>query len=200
VKDQQFTTRRHTLTVKGPLTLSVRADPTRLKQVLNNLLSNAIKYSPQGGQVEVRLRANRADRTAIIYVRDHGIGIDPEDAPKLFDRFSRIQRKETMAIPGSGLGLYIAHHIVQAHGGTLSLQPAPGNGTIAEVTVPLIAHSTNGTGHAEEEGSSEDGHAAVDEVTMPDGTGLHPDGNGFGKVQLPAIAEAETQRAKEPVV
>ena len=85
-------------------------------------------------------------------MRDHGIGVDPEDVPKLFDRFSRVQRKETMAIPGSGLGLYIAHHIVEAHGGTLKLESAPGGGTIAEVTVPLIVEpardggdpSTNG--------------------------------------------------------
>jgi signal transduction histidine kinase len=142
VKVQQLTTRRHTLTVKGPENLPVRADPTRLKQVLNNLVSNAIKYSPQGGQVEVRLRANPADNTAMVYVRDYGIGIDPEDVPKLFDRFIRIQRKETLAIPGSGLGLYIAHHIVQAHGGTLKLEPAPGKGTIAEVTVPLMEAAT----------------------------------------------------------
>ncbi len=138
VKDQQLTTRRHTLTVKGPDHLPVCADPTRLKQVLNNLLSNAIKYSPQGGPVEVRLRANTADDMALVYVRDYGIGISAEDAPKLFDRFMRIQRKETMAIPGSGLGLYIAHHIIEAHGGTLRLEPAPGKGTIAEITVPLM--------------------------------------------------------------
>ncbi len=140
VKDHQLTTRRHTISVKGPEALPVRADPTRLKQVLNNLLSNAIKYSPQGGPIEVRLRANPTDDTAMIYVRDHGIGIDPEDVPRLFDRFSRIQRKETSAIPGSGLGLYIAHQIVESHGGRLKLQPAPGKGTIAEVTVPLIVH------------------------------------------------------------
>jgi signal transduction histidine kinase len=140
VKDHQLTTRRHTISVKGPNALPVRADPTRLKQVLNNLLSNAIKYSPQGGPIEVRLRSNAPDDTAMIYVRDHGIGIDPEDVPRLFDRFSRIQRKETVAIPGSGLGLYIAHHIVETHGGRLKLQPAPGKGTIAEFTVPLIRH------------------------------------------------------------
>ena len=141
VKDQQLTTRRHTLTVKGPETLPVNADPNRLKQVLNNLLSNAIKYSPQGGAVEVRLRANPGDGTALIYVRDNGIGIRPADVPKLFDRFTRIQRRETMAIPGSGLGLYIAHQIIKAHGGTLSLEPAPGKGTIAQATVPLLVKS-----------------------------------------------------------
>ncbi len=148
VKDQQLTTRRHAISVKGPESLPVRADPTRLKQVLNNLVSNAIKYSPQGGSIEVRLWANTADSTALVYVRDHGIGVDPEDVPKLFDRFSRVQRKETLAIPGSGLGLYIAHHIVEAHGGTLKLESAPGGGTIAEVTVPLIVErggaSSNG--------------------------------------------------------
>ena len=143
VRDHQLTTRRHTISIKGPDNLPVRADPTRLKQVLNNLLSNAIKYSPQGGQIEVRLRANEADDTAMIYIRDNGIGIAPKDVPKLFDRFSRIQRKDTVAIPGSGLGLYIAHQIMETHGGTLTLQPAPGKGTIAEITVPLISEEVS---------------------------------------------------------
>jgi signal transduction histidine kinase len=201
VKDQQLTTRRHTLTVKGPNSLPVRADPTRLKQVLNNLLSNAIKYSPQGGPVEVRLRANRADGTALIYVRDHGIGIDPEDAPKLFDRFSRIQRKETMAIPGSGLGLYIAHHIVQAHGGTLSLQPAPGKGTIAEVTVPLKVRSTNGTGRAEEGEPDENGQASLDGLVGDSKVAYATDSaNGLGKDELPAKLVLETERDEKLVV
>ncbi len=137
VKDQQITTRRHKLTVKGPESVPMLADPTRLKQVLNNLLSNAIKYSPQGGNIEVRLRTNPGDGTALIYVRDYGIGILPSDVPKLFDRFTRIERKETMTIPGSGLGLYIAHHIIKAHRGSLSLEPAPGKGTIACAILPL---------------------------------------------------------------
>jgi len=141
VKDHQLTTRRHTITIKGPDSLPVWADPRRLKQVLNNLLSNAIKYSPQGGPIEVHLRANETDGTAIIYVRDNGIGIETRDVEKVFDRFSRIQRKDTVAIPGSGLGLYIAHHIVDMHGGELTLQPAPGKGTIAQVTVPLLSEA-----------------------------------------------------------
>ena len=165
VKDQQLTTRRHSVTVKGPENLPVRADPTRLKQVLNNLISNAIKYSPQGGPIEVRLRANTADNTAIVYVRDNGIGIDPQDIPKLFDRFMRIQRKETMAIPGSGLGLYIAHHIVQAHNGTLTIEPAPGKGTIAQVTVPLIV------AHEEEEKEPEPVEVRVNAVPADDEAG-----------------------------
>lgn len=169
VKDQQLTTRRHTIAIKGPDSLGVRADPTRLKQVMNNLISNAIKYSPQGGPIEVRLWANTADKTALIYVRDHGMGVDPADVPKLFDRFSRVQRKETMAIPGSGLGLYIAHHIVEAHGGTLTLQPAPGNGTIAEVTVPLSSYSLNSGPLAGEEETELVQTELVQVVPQPDG-------------------------------
>jgi signal transduction histidine kinase len=141
VRDHQLTTRRHTISIKGPDSLEVWADPTRLKQVLNNLLSNAIKYSPQGGPIEVHLRANESDGTAIIYVRDNGIGIETRDVEKVFDRFSRIQRKDTVAIPGSGLGLYIAHHIIEMHGGQLTLQPAPGKGTIAQATVPLLSEA-----------------------------------------------------------
>lgn len=143
VRDHQLTTRRHTITIKGPEQVPVRADPTRLKQVLNNLLSNAIKYSPQGGPIEVRLRANEADGTAMIYVRDNGLGIGSKDIPQLFEKYSRIQRKETVAIPGSGLGLYIAHQIIEAHGGDLTLEPAPGKGTIAEITIPLLTTSSD---------------------------------------------------------
>lgn len=181
VRDHQLTTRRHTITVKGPDSLIVRADPTRFKQVMNNLLSNAIKYSPQGGAIEVRLRANRASKTAIIYVRDHGLGIDPADTPKLFDRFTRIQRKETMAIPGSGLGLFIAHHIIEAHGGTLNLQPAPGKGTIAEVTMPLII--TTGGEVSEPEGEeieAESPQPPEQQDEQP--TGIAGNGNGRSKL------------------
>ena len=190
VKDHQLTTRRHTISVKGPVTLPVRADPTRLKQVLNNLLSNAIKYSPQGGPIEVRLRANAPDDTAIIYVRDHGIGIDPDDVPRLFDRFSRIQRKETVAIAGSGLGLYIAHQIVEAHGGRLKLQPAPGKGTIAEVSVPLIEHDDSAEEMDAPELEEITAAAARRRTRAPNGNGtltliegnghvaLEPEGNG----------------------
>jgi signal transduction histidine kinase len=164
VKDHQLTTRRHTITIKGPDSLPVWADPTRLKQVLNNLLSNAIKYSPQGGPIEVNVRANEIDGTAMIYVRDTGIGIDPRDVEKVFDRFSRIQRKDTVAIPGSGLGLYIAHHIVEMHGGTMTLQPAPGKGTIAQVTVPLFSEDVStGEGHdlAGEQASRRNGRRRI---------------------------------------
>lgn len=177
VKDHQLTTRRHTISVKGPDTLSVRADPTRLKQVLNNLLSNAIKYSPQGGAIEVRLRANHLDNTATIYIRDNGLGIAPGDVPKLFDRFSRIQRKETVAIPGSGLGLYIAHHIVETHGGTLTLQPAPGKGTIAEVTVPLITETS--VEDDDKEPSSQPGiHSSRRRTRLTNGRKVYANGNG----------------------
>jgi signal transduction histidine kinase len=158
VRDQSLTTRRHQISVKGPETLPVRGDPTRLRQVLNNLVSNAIKYSPQGGPIEVRLRANEADHTAIVYVRDHGIGVNPADVPKLYDRFSRVLSEDTVAIPGSGLGLYIAHHIMQAHGGSLAILPAPGNGTIAEITMP--------TG------------IEAEEVAVVPGAGIHSNGNG----------------------
>jgi signal transduction histidine kinase len=167
VRDHQLTTRRHTITIKGPEHLPVRADPTRLKQVLNNLLSNAIKYSPQGGPIEVRLRANEADGTAMIYVRDNGLGIGSKNIRQLFDKYSRIQRKETVAIPGSGLGLYIAHQIIEAHDGDLILQPAPGKGTIAEVTIPLLTTST------EEEDDYTDNHTGEETAGSKRRSRLH---------------------------
>jgi signal transduction histidine kinase len=184
VKDQQLTTRRHSISVIGPDHLPVRADPTRIRQVMNNLVSNAVKYSPQGGPIEVRLRANPLDDTAIVYVRDHGIGVNPADVPMLFDRFSRALSKETMAIPGSGLGLYIAHHIVEAHGGTMTIQPAPGEGTIAEITLPISAEQEE-----KETEPSENGHKprklkrlrVVPAAT--NGNGAYKNGNGNGSAE-----------------
>lgn len=189
VKDQQLTTRRHSISVIGPEHLPVRADPTRIRQVMNNLVSNAVKYSPQGGPIEVRLRANPVDDTAIVYVRDHGIGVNPADVPMLFDRFSRALSKETMAIPGSGLGLYIAHHIVEAHGGTMSIQPAPGEGTIAEITLPMLTEQEEG-----EAQPSENGHKPRKltrlRVVPAATSGASKNGNGNGSGNASHVTEA----------
>lgn len=204
VRDHQLTTRRHTITIKGPEHVPVRADPTRLKQVLNNLLSNAIKYSPQGGAIEVHLRANEADDTALIYVRDNGLGIASQDVPKLFDRYSRIQRKETVAIPGTGLGLYIAHQIVEAHGGNLTLQPAPGKGTIAEVTIPLLTPSAEQDA-ASPDTAGADGRPRQRKHRLPANSleetstlvGVHANGNGFGRANGHSATKESPLKTRE---
>jgi len=90
-------------------------DVQQLEQLFHNLLSNALKYSPDGGVVEVTIEADEAEVT--IRVRDEGVGIQPEELPRLFDRFFRAEG--VRKLEGSGLGLYICQRIVAAHGGRL---------------------------------------------------------------------------------
>ncbi len=110
----------------------VQADPARLEQVLINLLENARKYSPREQPIHVSVSST--DETATIAVRDHGIGIPPEDQARVFEPFSRAANVDSGVL---GIGLYIVAQIVQAHGGTLSVESTPGEGSTFLVTLPL---------------------------------------------------------------
>jgi len=108
-------------------------DESRLQQVLVNLLSNAIKYSPQGGPIDVNIRTCR-DRVTVS-VSDHGVGIAPEEAPHVFERFFRA--KSTRRLEGDGLGLYICKSIVAAHGGRIWVEAAGhGHGSSFRFVLP----------------------------------------------------------------
>jgi signal transduction histidine kinase len=126
---------RHTLRCNLPpeRTLPVRGDPGRLTQVLSNLLSNAIKYSPDGGEVELT-GEGRGD-TIRVRVRDHGIGIPPEQQPRIFTKFFRgdaVQR----GIPGTGLGLTLAREIIEAHGGRIGFNSTANRGSTFWIELP----------------------------------------------------------------
>lgn len=113
----------------------VPGDPPRLRQVVDNLLSNALKYTPPGGAVVVRLRADGA--TAVLDVADTGMGIPAAERTNLFSRFFRGKAAKAASIPGSGLGLAISRAIVDAHGGTLELVDRPGPGCTFRLTLPV---------------------------------------------------------------
>jgi signal transduction histidine kinase len=102
--------------------------------VFFNLLDNSIKYTPQGGQVEVRIGGNGSE--AIVTVRDTGVGIAAEHVPHVFDRFYRVDKARSRAEGGTGLGLSIALSIVVAHGGRIELASTPGQGTTCTVRLP----------------------------------------------------------------
>jgi len=109
-------------------------DPERLQEVLSNLVSNAVKYSPDGGTVWV---GGRSDRTGVtIYVADQGIGIPPEEQSRIFDRFHRVDSGLHRRTEGTGLGLYLVKAIVEAHGGRVWVESAPGRGSIFMFTLP----------------------------------------------------------------
>ena len=106
-------------------------DRSRIDQVVANLLSNAIKYG-EGRPIEVEVRAG--ERAAWISVRDHGIGIAPEDFGRLFDRFERCVSPRNYG--GLGLGLFIVREIVDMHGGRVTVTSAPGEGSTFTVELP----------------------------------------------------------------
>lgn len=111
------------------------ADADRLTQVVTNLLSNAVKLSPAGGTIELRTR--RDERTVLLTVRDHGIGIPPEHLEKIFEPYSRIETTATQSIPGTGLGLPIVRHIVQLYDGKVWATSGSGEGSTFHVRLPL---------------------------------------------------------------
>ncbi len=114
--------------------LMVEADQHRLGQVVTNLLTNAIKYSPEGGEITVRVAPHREE--ARISVVDHGVGISRDALPHLFNRFYRVSGG-TGRVPGLGLGLYISRRIVEAHGGHIDVESTPGYGSTFTVALPM---------------------------------------------------------------
>ena len=113
---------------------TIRGDATRLRQVLMNLIDNAVKYSPAGDQVEVRAYSEDGKRRLRIDVRDHGPGIAREDQGLIFEKFGRVTSGNTR--PGTGLGLFIARSIAEAHGGTLEVSSAPNQGSTFTLDLP----------------------------------------------------------------
>jgi PAS domain S-box-containing protein len=112
----------------------VWGDPERLREVLSNLVSNAVKYSPDGGTVWVGGRVD--GNGATVYVADQGIGIPPEEQARIFDRFHRVETGLHRRTEGTGLGLYLVKAIVEAHGGRVWVESAPGRGSIFMFTLP----------------------------------------------------------------
>jgi signal transduction histidine kinase/GAF domain-containing protein len=112
-------------------------DPPRIEQVVSNLVSNAIKYSPNGGEVTITVRVDEAAGEALVAVRDHGIGIPPEQQSQLFGRFVRADNARGMGISGTGLGLYLSRELVERHGGRIWFESAEGMGSTFFVALPL---------------------------------------------------------------
>jgi signal transduction histidine kinase len=116
----------------GPVT--VDADRGRVFQLLDNLISNAVKFTPDGGTIEIKVRGNGG---ALLEVCDNGIGFTKAEAERVFERFYRTDRAVERQVPGTGLGLFIAAAIADAHGGRISAHPREGGGAVFRVELPL---------------------------------------------------------------
>ncbi|NPV60306.1 MAG: hypothetical protein HPY75_11705 [Actinobacteria bacterium] len=113
----------------------VYCDQDRMHQVVKNLLSNAVKYSPQGGVIEVETGVE--GKYVTLSVTDHGIGIPQEDLPHIFERFRRAENQGLSGITGTGLGLAIVKHLVELHGGKVTVRSELGKGSTFTVYVPM---------------------------------------------------------------
>lgn len=123
-----------------PSSIPATGDPERLKQLVYILLDNAVKYTPSGGTVTVQTAAEGkavGKKHAVLTVKDTGIGISPEDQPRIFDRFYRADKSRSRHSGGYGLGLSIASSIVQAHHGRIRVFSTPGEGSTFTVELPL---------------------------------------------------------------
>ena len=124
-----------------PFIAPVSGDPTRLEQVIWNLLSNAVKFTPTGGSVQVYLR--QSESSAVIVIRDTGIGIRPEFLQHVFEKFRQANSTTTRAHGGLGLGLAIVRHLVELHGGTVSAESeGQDQGSTFTVRLPLATART----------------------------------------------------------
>ena len=135
----QLQKHQHALVVTPPpAELRVQADPGRIRQVLLNLLSNAIKFTPDGGRISVvAAPVNGGSISEVrIAVSDTGIGIAPEDQPKLFKEFSQLDASASRKYEGTGLGLALSRQLVELHGGTMGVESEMGKGSTFWFTLP----------------------------------------------------------------
>jgi signal transduction histidine kinase len=116
--------------------LSLTADPNRVRQILANLLDNAIKYTPNGGRIDIE--AHHRDKEIVVLVKDTGIGINPEELPRIWDRLYRCDQSRSQK--GLGLGLSLIKAIVQAHKGHIEVFSEPGKGSTFTISLPSDDH------------------------------------------------------------
>ena len=133
---------------------AISADSGRLHQIIWNLLSNAVKFTPQGGEITIRIEQERSH--AKVTVRDTGQGIDAEFLPRVFDRFRQADSSTTRSFGGLGLGLAIVRHLVELHGGTVSAESeGVGRGATFSATFPLLTDRAQPIAYSGEIASSE---------------------------------------------
>jgi signal transduction histidine kinase len=111
-----------------------RADPDALEQAVLNLLTNAMKYSGDSRDIDLRLRL--VDGDAEIQVVDRGIGIPGDEHQRIFEKFYRAPTRENELLPGTGLGLTLVEHVARAHGGRITVESRPGEGSVFSIRIP----------------------------------------------------------------
>lgn len=117
--------------------LAVMIDEKRCTKVINNLLSNALKFTPEGGTITVEVAGKREGNELTIKVADTGVGIHPEDLPRIFDRYYQSEQPGKKAEGGTGIGLALARELARLHGGNLTAESELGKGSVFTFSLPL---------------------------------------------------------------
>jgi len=128
--------RQITFRMEVPSGFQVEADPKALLQILTNLVDNALRHTPAGGIVSLLTRDIPEAAVWEIEVHDNGAGIPPQHVPRVFERFYRVDAGRARAAGGTGLGLAIVKHLVEGHGGSVSLESTVGQGTKVQIRIP----------------------------------------------------------------
>lgn len=130
----------HKLTVKLPKQpVYIKADAHMLRMAIENIVSNAIKYTLPGGKIVVTVAKDKS--VLRITIKDSGVGIEQKDFQKLYKLFTRLDNKRIQNVSGTGVGLYLAKHLIRLHRGRLSVTSAPGKGSAFMITLPLSSNS-----------------------------------------------------------
>jgi two-component system phosphate regulon sensor histidine kinase PhoR len=113
----------------------ILGDSDKFDQILTNLLSNAIKYSPSGG--DIRIALGTEGNVFVFKISDPGIGIPRDKIARIFEKFERVDNRDTRQAGGTGIGLFLVKHLVERHEGTITLESELGKGTTFTVKLPL---------------------------------------------------------------
>jgi two-component system phosphate regulon sensor histidine kinase PhoR len=144
VDSQRAYTDRHEFEITLPEDLpTIKADRDKIDQVLTNLLSNAIKYSPDGGKISIDARELEGNKVSVS-VTDQGIGIPEDQISKLFTRFHRVDSRDSRKQYGTGIGLYLVRHLIEAHHGEVSVSSQQGTGSTFTFVLPTDLSADEG--------------------------------------------------------
>jgi two-component system phosphate regulon sensor histidine kinase PhoR len=135
IKAQRALTDKHVFKVELESLPPITADADKLDQILSNLLTNAVKYSPGGGEITVK--ASRTEAGVEVSVADEGMGIPKDHLSKIFERFHRVDNRDTRRVGGTGIGLFLVKHLVEAHGGSIKVESELGKGSTFTFSLPL---------------------------------------------------------------
>lgn len=139
VKETRLTISSHTVTFQNLTKIIINADSDKINSVLTNLISNAVKYSPNGKVIEVKCEL--IENTVRISVKDEGMGLQPQDIDKVFDRYYRVESNHTRLISGFGIGLYLSAEIIRQHNGEIWVDSESGKGSTFYFSLPLVGLS-----------------------------------------------------------